>query len=337
MQYKANILTGIRPTGNLTIANYLGAIRPIVELQNQQMLNPDEKKGDMLLFVADLHALTDNDSAFVKKFRYDIIVDCLALGIDTKRTKIFLQSSIGGELTMLATILAKHLTVAELLRIPTLKDKIKVNSKPETANTLLFLYPLLMAADILIQGAHYIPVGEDQLPHIELTRDVARKFNKTYGEVFPLPEPLMGKAISINSLKGDGKMSKGYPEGAIFLTDSLDVIASKIKKAETAIEGTMNKTLESHIFIAKSLCQSESEVAALGNIIEEHKGGKPVMGQFKEMLTQVVQRFVSGFQARKASLIKDPSLIYSVLQDGTAFAKSNAQETMQLVEKTLFG
>ncbi len=327
MEYKTNILTGLRPTGNLTVANYLGAIDPIIKLQNQQ--------DNILIFVADLHALTTNDSYDINKFKYEIVSDYIALGIDPKKIKIFLQSDISGELTTLATFLAKHITVSELLRIPTLKDKITQKNKPESANALLFLYPLLMAADILIQRAHYIPIGEDQLAHIELTKDVARRFNKTYKNIFPIPEPLIKQSVLIDSLRGNGKMSKSSPENAIFLTDSADTIYRKIKRAETATEGTMNKKLESHIFLIHSLCKDKSEKKTIDDLIKEHKRGKQVMNQFKEVFIQVVQRFVAQFQARRAEIVKDPSFITSVLTDGAVVARTNAQETMRLVYQAM--
>lgn len=327
MKEKIDIFTGVRPSANLTIANYIGAITPIIELQS--------KADSIMVFVADLHALTDNEPAVAKKYIKEIVADYLALGVDPKKTKIFLQSDISGQLMTLSAFLARHTTVAELLRIPTLKDKIKKGSSPETANALLFFYPILMAADILIQGAKKVPVGADQLPHIEITRKLAQRFNKKYGETFLVPEALQVKSVRILSLKGDGKMSKSQPEGALFLNDSPDVIAKKIKSAETAVEGKMNEKIESHILIAKTLAQTKSEKDEIDTIIKKHKQGQPVMGEFKKSFTQIVQNFTKDFQVKRAEIIKNPEYIQSLLEQGRALAEENANKTLSDVLKAL--
>ena len=327
MQYKVELLTGIRPTGSLTIANYLGAISPMVELQ--------EKGMSSVVFVADLHAITDNEPAIVRKYTNEIVADYIALGINPKKTVIYLQSDIIGMVTAFSAFLARHISVSELLRVPTLKDKLKKSNKPETANTLLFLYPILMAADILLNRAKKIPVGEDQLAHIEITRLLARRFNRKYGNVLPIPYALQVKSVRILSLKGDGKMSKSNPNGAIFLTDDEKTVEKKIRSAETAFEGVMNDKLKSYILIAKSLAKTKSERNEVDAIIEEHKNGKPVMGKFKEYLFHIVWNFLKDFQSRREKIIKDPSYISSVLKNGSKIASENAAETINGIRKSL--
>lgn len=325
MQYKVELLTGIRPTGDLTVANYLGAIAPIIKLQTQGV--------SPVVFVADLHAITDNEPATVSQYIHGIVADYIALGIDPRKAKIYLQSDIAGEITTFTALLARLVSVAELLRVPTLKDKLKNNARPETANALLLLYPVLMAADILLNRAKKIPVGEDQLAHMEVTRLLARRFNKRYGELFPIPQVLQVKSLRILSLKGKGKMSKTNPGGAIFLTDDAKTIASKIKAVETAFEGVMNDKLESHILIAKGLAKTESERDEVDAIIQEHKSGKPVMGQFKQVLTHIVQNFIEEFQIKRAEITRDPSYIPFVLEEGAKVARENAAETLDEVKK----
>lgn len=327
MKYKVELFTGIRPSSNLTIANYLGAIKPIIELQNKGL--------STLVFVADLHGITDNEPAVVKKYIFEVVADYIALGVNPKKTKIYLQSDIACEVLILTAFLSRLVPVSELLRIPTLKDKLKKNARPETANTLLLLYPVMMASDILLNKAEKVPVGEDQLPHIEFTRMIARKFNKKYGEVFPLPQALQIKPIRILSLKGEGKMSKSNPNGAIFLTDDLKTIADKIKTAETAFEGVMNEKLESLILIAKGLAKTEDEIKKVDEIIKEHMKGKRVMKQFKEVLTQIVQNFLQEFQTKRNEIAKDPLYISSILEKGRKIAKQNATETLNEVRKAL--
>lgn len=327
MEYKTEVLTGIRPTATLTIANYLGAIAPIIELQAQG--------ASPVVFVADLHAITDNEPAVVSRYIYEVIVDYIALGIDPKKTKIYLQSDMTEELFTFTGLLARHISVAELLRIPTLKEKLKTNARPETANALLLLYPVLMAADILLNRAKKVPVGEDQLAHLEMTRLLARRFNKRYGEIFPMPEALQIKSLRILSLSGQGKMSKSNPRGAIFLTDNLKLVARKIKAAETAFEGKMTEKLESHILIAKGLAKTESERDEVDTIIEAHKNGKPVMGDFKKLFTRIVQNFLKTFQTRRAEIMRDSSYIFSILEQGGKSVKKNAIETLKEVKKAL--
>src|SRR3989339_6808 len=136
-EYKVDIFTGIRPTGNLTVANYLGAVKPIVKLQSQGY-RP-------LVFVADIHALTDNEPALVKKYTNEVVADYIALGLDPDTTTIYIQSAIANQVSSLTLILSRLISVAELLRMPTLKEKLKTTLHPENANPLLFLYPVLFS------------------------------------------------------------------------------------------------------------------------------------------------------------------------------------------------
>jgi len=327
VHYEVELLTGIRPTGDLTVANYLGAVAPIVELQAQGV--------SPVVFVADLHAITDNEPATVRQYLHGVVADYIALGIDPRQAKIYLQSEIVGEVTTFTTLLARLVSVAELLRVPTLKDKLKNNARPETANALLLLYPVMMAADILLNRARLVAVGEDQVPHMEFTRLLARKFNARYGDTFAIPQVLQVESLRILSLKGEGKMSKSNPAGAIFLTDDLKAVSSKIRAAETAFEGVMNDKLDSHVLIAKALAKAESERDEVDAIIEEHKSGKPVMGQFKQALARIVQNFIEEFQAKRAEIVRDPSYIPSVLEEGAKVARKNAVETLDEVRKVL--
>jgi tryptophanyl-tRNA synthetase len=326
-EYKVEVLTGIRPSGDLTIANYLGAVRPIIALQKE--------KSSLMVFVADLHAMTDNEPKVVKQYIYNVVADYLALGLDPNKTTIFLQSDIAGEITTLTAFLSRLISVAELLRVPTLKDKLKKNAKPESANALLFLYPVMMASDILIQRAKLVPVGEDQMPHIELTRELARRFNKKYGKTFPLPQALQIKPIRILSLKGEGKMSKSKPEGAIFLNDDLKTVERKIKNAETAFESQMNEKLENLILIAKNLAKTEEEKEKIDLIIKEHLAGKKVMKDFKQILIEIVKNFLIEFQEKRNEVIKNKNYLQSILEKGGQIAKQNALETLEKVREVL--
>lgn len=327
-QYKTEVFTGVRPTGNLTVANYLGAIDTIIKLQNEGRKT--------MIFVADLHAMTDNEPSLVQKYIPETVAAYLALGIDPGKTIIFKQSDIAGQIMTLTALLARHTTVSELLRVPTLKEKLKGNAKPENANALLFFYPVMMAADILIQRAQIVPVGEDQLAHIEATRELARKFNSKYGEIFPLPNALQIESLRILSLRGDNKMSKSSPEGAILLDDSAETIAKKIKTAETAFEGKMTDNLQSHILVAKGLAKTEGEKKEIDEIIKEHMSGNPVMGKFKQLFIEITQRFIEEYQNKKAEITKDPAYISAILENGAKIASKNADETLALAMKAIY-
>ena len=325
---KVKVFTGIRPSGDLTVANYLGAIEPILRLLKEGI--------EPMVFVADLHALTDKEPSLAKKYVHEVVADYLALGLDPDKTTIFVQSVIGPQLFTLMSYLARHITVAELLRVPALKDKLRNNAREETANALLLLYPVLMASDILMQRAEQVPVGEDQVAHMEVTRLLAKRFNDKYGNVFPIPKSYQVESLRILSLKGEGKMSKSLPEGAIFLTDDIESAVKKVKGAVTAIEGKMTDGLESNIVLARGLCKSEEDRIHIDTIIAEHMAGNKVMGKFKKILAKVVSEFLTEFQERRKGVVKNSDLIESVLERGARIATENANETMALVEKTMF-
>lgn len=325
-KYSVDIFTGVRPSQTLTIANYIGAIKPIIDLQ--------QKGGCPVVFIADLHALTDNEPKYVERYIKEVAADYIALGLDPEKTKIFTQSTIREEVLTLTAYLARLISVAELLRVPTLKDKLKQGSRPETANALLFLYPVLMAADILIQRAHRVPVGEDQLAHLEVSRELARRFNQKYATVFPLPQPYITKALRILSLDGKGKMSKSNPDGAILLTDTPAHLRAKIKKAATANEKEITPVLKSHCAIIEHI-GTESENNRMRDIIKQHKKGEKVMGEFKKLFGDCVERFLIMFQEKRAQALGNKSFIPLVLEKGNGFARENAARTLELVEKAM--
>lgn len=327
-EYKTEILTGIRPTAGLTVANYVGAVKPIIELQNSG-IRP-------MIFAADLHALTDNEPSVAKKFTKEIVVDYIALGLDPDKTIIYRQSDIECQIYSLTNLLARHISVAELLRVPALKDKLKQGARPETANSLLLMYPVMMAADVLIHRAKEVPIGEDQLAHLEVTRELARRFNARYGEVFPLPQAHKLKAMKILSLKGKEKMSKSLPVGAIFLNDNPKEAARKIKKAETATEGKMSENLESHIVLAKELSSSPAQHEQIDEIIKAHMAKERVMGDFKNLFAEIVVELLKKFQARREKIARDPGYIDSVLESGKKAARASADATLKVVRNILY-
>lgn len=325
--FQTEVFTGIRPTGNLTVANFAGAVAPLLALQKE--------KKNPLVFVADMHAMTDREPKIAKKFALEVVADYLALGLDPKKCHIFIQSSIGKQISLLTLYLMRHISVAELLRVPTLKDKLKKDQKEEGANALLANYPVMMAADILIQKSVEVPVGKDQLPHIEVAKLLARRFNRQYGQVFPVPQAHHLAAVNILSLRGEGKMSKTKPEGAIFLTDTPEEALKKIKRAETAFAGEMPAILQSHVLLVKSLAKKKSETEKVDQIIKEHLAGKNVMKDFKEVFSSVVKNFLVDFQTKRKEIASDGNYLASVINEGNELAMANAKRTMQEVERVM--
>lgn len=225
----------------------------------------------------------------------------------------------------------RHISIAELMRVPTLKDKLREGQKEENASALLATYPVMMAADILIQRAKEVPVGEDQVPHIEVTRLLAKRFNLQYGPTLYVPKVQQVETLRIRSLKGEGKMSKTNPNGAIFLTDSLDEVARKIKKAETAFAGEMSPTLASHVSLIKGLTNRSEDRTQIDEIIKAHMQGQSVMGDFKRKFTEITLAFIDKFQQRRAQVVADPTYIPAVLEHGARKARANADETLNSV------
>lgn len=315
------VLTGIRPTSNLTIANYIGAIKPILEFQ-EQGVNP-------FVFVADIHALTDNEPD-VLKYGDEILIDLLAAGIDPGKTTLYKQSDIAQEIGFLTLILARHVSVSELLRLPTLKDKVK-SDEIENANTLLMIYPVMMAADILIQRSSIIPVGKDQESHIEIARKIARRFNTDVNNIFPEPQSHLVEMVKILSLRGKFKMSKSLPDDAIFLIDDAETIQKKINRAETANPGEMSDNLQSHINLIKSICSDQSEIEKLDRIIEQHMSGALVMKDFKKLFFSNVQDFVVKFQFKREQISRNKDLHMEELKGSSKRAIERARDTMNLI------
>ena len=327
LDYKVEAFTGIRPTGGLTIANAIGGVNPIVKLQESGKIKSS------MVFVADLHALTDTEAKDSQKAVIDVVKDYISLGLDPKKNKIFIQSMLVEEVAELTIYLCRLVSVAELLRVPTLKEKIKHGQSETSANVLLAMYPIMMAADILLQRTEYVPVGEDQLAHMEMTRFLAQKFNKRYGDVFPIPKTLsLGEPIRVKSLNGSGKMSKTDPNGAILLDDPIEISLSKIKKAQTAFAGERSEILETLVLIGEFLSKEE-ERSNISAIMQRHYAGENVMGELKSLIGALLKKYLEEFQSKKKSL--DEEEILKKIEKDSKIAKKNAQDTLKEVRKAM--
>ncbi len=336
MAIQERVFSGVQPTGNLHLGNYLGAIKRFVELQDRY---------DCLYCVVDLHAITVwQEPAELPHAIREVTAAFIACGIDPRRHIVFNQSQVA-EHAELAWILNCVARLGWLNRMTQFKEK--AGKDRENASVGLYAYPTLMAADILVYRATHVPVGEDQKQHLELARDIAQKFNNDfarsirehgYGEAFfPQPEPLIaGEATRVMSLRdGTKKMSKSDPSdySRINLTDDADAIAQKLRKAKTDPEPlpSEEKGLESRpeadnlvgIYAALADTTRTGVLAQFGNA---------QFSTFKSALTDLAVAKLGPIGAEMKRLTGDPVMIDSVLADGAARARKIAAATMKDVK-----
>jgi tryptophanyl-tRNA synthetase len=315
---RPRILSGVQPTGNLHLGNYLGAIRNWVALQDSH---------ECFFMLADLHAITvPQDPAHLTRATREVAAAYIAAGIDIEKSVIFPQSMVSAH-AELAWILNCHTPLGWLNRMTQFKDKAGKNR--ENAPLGLYAYPVLMAADILTYHATHVPVGEDQKQHLELARDIAGAFNRAYGsEFFPLPEPLiMPTAARIMSLRdGKKKMSKSDESeySRISLTDDADTIAQKIRKAKSDMVEGITYDPEARPEIANLL----SIYAALEGTTPQAVAGQFAGAQasaFKAALVDVAVAKLGPITARMRELLADPASIDAILKRGAEAANDAAQ------------
>jgi tryptophanyl-tRNA synthetase len=325
------ILSGIQPTGELHIGNYLGAIKQWVELQKSKNL---DKEAGCIFMIVDLHSITiDYDPKQLQESVLSVAMDYLAAGIDPKKCIIFVQSQIK-EHTELAWLLETITPIGELERMTQYKDKSKQNK--DNINVGLFAYPVLMAADILLYKTTIVPVGDDQAQHVELTREIARKFNHKFGQTFPEPKTQLQKAgARIMSLTDPSqKMSKSIPQGCIYLSDTPEKIREKIKIAvtdsgkevkfdETDKPAISNLLTIYHLFSGKSISEIEEEYTGKG------------YGDFKNDLADVVVNSLKEFQENRREFEKNPALVKKILAQGAKQAQTIAEETIKEVKEKM--
>jgi len=319
---KKRIFSGIQPSGNLHIGNFLGAIKNWVALQN---------KYESIFCIVDLHAITvpQNPQELIKK-TLEVAKIYMAMGIDTQESTIFVQSQVP-EHAELAWILNTITKIPELERMTQFKDKSSKNK--QNINAGLFTYPVLMAADILLYETNVVPVGEDQLQHIELARNLAKKFNSTFGETFVAPEPFVAKeGMRIMGLdEPKKKMSKSAPSenNYIALTDTPEKIREKIKKAVTDsgkdIKYSTDKPAIKNLINIYSLLDN-----AKPKDIEESYKGKSY-SEFKADLAEVVVDFLSDFQKKYNTI--DDNEVLKILEAGKEKAKALAEKKMNEVRE----
>ncbi|SDH04577.1 tryptophan--tRNA ligase [Roseospirillum parvum] len=324
------IFSGVQPTGNLHLGNYLGAIRNWERLQNDY---------ECIFCLVDLHAITVwQDPAELLRNTREVAAGLIAAGIDPKANVLFIQSQVA-EHAELAWVFNCVARIGWMNRMTQFKEKAGKNR--ENASVGLYAYPTLMAADILLYKATHVPVGEDQKQHLELARDVATKFNNDTGrEVFPLPEPLiLGEATRVMSLRdGARKMSKSEPSdfSRINMTDDADTIAQKIRKAKTdpeplpdSVDGLEGRP-EAANLVGIYAALSDTTRAA---VLAEHGG--QTFASFKQALTDLSVSVLGPINARMAELMADPAEIDATLAKGAERARALAAPTMAEVKSAL--
>lgn len=320
----SRILSGVQPTGNLHLGNYLGAIRNWVSLQNSY---------ECLFMLADLHAITvPQEPEKLRANVREVAAAYIACGIDPKKSAIFPQSAISGH-AELAWVLSCHTPLGWLNRMTQFKDK--AGKDKEKAPLGLYSYPVLMAADILLYKATHVPVGEDQKQHIELARDIAGAFNRAYGEFFPLPEPvIMPEAARVMSLRdGTKKMSKSDESdySRINMTDDADAIALKIRKAKSDMADGMSfdaaRPEASNLLAIYASLKGISRDAALAEC------GGLNFSAFKQQLTEVAVAHLSPITQKMRELLAAPDYIDGVLREGVRRAADISGHTMSQVKE----
>jgi tryptophanyl-tRNA synthetase len=312
------VLTGERPTGPLHLGHYFGTIVERVRLQRSG--------AETVLVLADYQVITDRDlMTNVRENVYSAVLDYLAAGLDPETTTIFTHSSVPALNQLLIPFLSL-VTESELHRNPTVKSELAASNR--ALSGLLLTYPVHQAADILFCKGNLVPVGKDNLPHVEMTRVIARRFNERYGEVFPVPDALITSSPEIPGLDGR-KMSKSYGN-AIALSMTEDETVAAIKRATTDNDRLITfdpkaRPGVSALLSTAALCMDERPEAIAAEI-----GGRG-SGELKRLATDAVNGFLAPLRSRRAELAKDPNLPSEVLRRGNAWANAIASTTLDEV------
>lgn len=317
---RPRILSGVQPTGKLHLGNYFGAVQQHIEMQDQ---------GECFYFIANYHALTTvHDAKTLAEYTRDVALDYLALGLDPQKAVFFRQSDVP-EVAELAWILATVTNTGLLERAHSFKDKV---AKGIEASVGLFIYPILMAADILIYRSNLVPVGQDQVQHLEMTCDMGVKFNNAFkASVFPEPQAYIPKHTHRAKVPGtDGqKMSKSYGNTIEIFAEGkpLEKTVMGIKTSSTPMGQPLNPD-ECTVFALYSLFATDEEKAALA---DQYRAGSIGYGGAKKLLKAKMDTYFGAFREKRKQLAQDPATVEDILRDGAHRARAEAQKTMDLV------
>ncbi|MFN2238333.1 MAG: tryptophan--tRNA ligase [Thermoanaerobaculia bacterium] len=325
-QQQAIVLSGLRPTGRVHLGNYFGAIRNWARLQDSY---------DCHYFVADWHALTSDyaDPSGVKKATYEAVADWLAAGLDPEKTTIFVQSQVK-EHAELHLLLSMVTPLPWLERVPTFKEQQQQLAEKDL-NTYGFLgYPVLQTADVILYRAHFVPVGEDQAAHLELSREIVRRFNNLYGDVFPEPKALFTETPKVPGLDGR-KMSKSYGN-TIGLTASADEIRTAVAEMFTDPNRVRRKDPGNpdicNLFQFHKLF---SDPETIERVDRECRAATIGCVDDKKLLAEIMIEWLRPIRERRETIDRDPSFVWDVLREGNRKARERAGETMEAVRKAM--
>ncbi len=321
------VLSGIRPTGNLHLGNYFGAVKNFVKMQEE---------NNCYFFIADYHSLTTHPTpADLHGNVKQVLVEYLAAGLDPDKATLYVQSDVP-EIAELYLFLNMNAYLGELERVTTFKDKAR--KQPDNVNAGLLTYPSLMAADILIHRSHKVPVGKDQEQHLEMTRTFARRFNRMYNvEFFPIPQAYNfgEELVKIPGLDGSGKMGKSEGEGnAIFLADDPKTIRKKVMKAVTDAGPTMpNQQKPDMIENLFSLLKVVSTAETVQFFDEQYNQCNIRYGDLKKQLAEDMVAFTEPIRQRILEMSADDKFISKVARLGAEKARESAQKTLREVRE----
>ncbi len=323
------MLSGIKPTGKVTLGNYIGAIKNFIKLQDSY---------EMYIFIADLHAITEyQDKKELKQNIKDLAALYMACGLDYEKVNLFIQSDVL-EHANLGYVLSCNSYMGELNRMTQYKDKVQKNQGENISLTVGFYnYPVLMAADILLYDAKYVPVGVDQVQHLELTRDIAVRFNNRYGDTFVVPEAIIpevgAKIMSLsNPTKKMSKSDEG-DKGCIYLLDDLKVVRKKIMSAVTDSENLIRYDVENKPGIS-NLLTIYSSVTGVSIKEAEEKFKDFNYGEFKRSVADAVVGLIGSIQERHKQIIAS-GVINDIFKEGAQKAQFLAQRKLSKVKKKI--
>lgn len=320
---KTTIVSGIRASGRLHIGNYLGALKQFVELQNDPSL-------ECYFFIADLHALTTPfDPQELSQNTLQVAADYLAAGINPDKCVFFLQNQVL-EHAELAWIFECITPLGELHRMTQFKEKSE--GQKTSVNAGLLTYPCLMAADILIYKPQAVPVGEDQVQHVELTRVIARKFNQKFGSTFPEPKTFTRKPLRIMSLADPAKKMSKTGDEALMLDDEPSEISRKLKKAVTATSGGAKSAGVENLLL---LLEHFGTAGQLESAKKQHSEGTLKYSELKETLSQNISGHFAEFREKKKRLLEKPDEIKEILREGAEKARKTAAATLAEVRNKI--
>jgi tryptophanyl-tRNA synthetase len=324
---RGRILTGDRPTGKLHLGHWVGTLQNRVRLQDEY---------ECFFLVADYHMLTtrlDNLHEVEGNVR-DLVLDYLAVGIDPERSTIYLQS-LTPQVAELHLLFSMLTTVPRLQRVPTLKEMMR-SLHIETASYGLLGYPVLQAADILMVRANLVPVGKDQASHLELTREIARRFNDLFGEVLPIPETLIGDVPTLVGTDGKAKMSKSL-DNAIFLSDDAQAVERRVMSMytdPTRIHATDPGHVRGNpVFAYHDVFNPDKD--EVNDLKKRYRAGRVGDVEVKRKLAKALNGFLDPLRERRAEYVARPGLVEDILLAGSERARREADETLRVVREAM--